>query len=141
MKMKALWIAAAAVAAAGCGTIQQKVDPVRAVPDKEICVVRDVSSREGFLDSYQKALERKGFRVTVVPEYDTRNCPLLTTYRARWGMGFASPTLSYVDLRVIKDSVTVGTALYNSTSARSIEKIINADSKINELVDQLFPGR
>ena len=131
-----------ALLAAGCGNITQRVDPVAKVQDKQICVERNPGVREGFLDSYQKALERKGFHVVVVPETAVPpSCTLVSSYRAGWGYSGFTASMLHADIRVLKDGQLVGRAIYDATRSRSPEKMINADSKVVELVNQLFPDR
>jgi hypothetical protein len=141
MKMR-LTIAAAALVATGCGSIQQRVDPVARGEEKEICLQPNAAARDTFLTTYQKALERKGFTVIIVPEQgSTAGCRLVSNYQARWGWGGFTMSMTYADLRIIRDGVIAGRATYNATSSRSPEKMINAEDKIVELVNQLFPYR
>jgi len=140
--MKKHLIVAAALVAAGCGHIRQNVEPVRKLDDRQICVVREPSAREGFLNAYEKALQSKGFTVVVVEEtFVPKSCTLVSSYRARWGYGMYAPTMTYADLRVIKDGVLAGRATYDATSRNTIDKIINPEDKIIELVNRLFPYR
>lgn len=136
-----LAVGALALVAVGCGSIQERVDPVAKVAEKRICVQINSQARDTFLVSYQTALERKGFTVVIVPELETpKGCPLISTYKAAWQWSGLTVSMTYADILVHKDGQLAGRAMYNATSSRTLEKMINADSKIAELVDKLFPN-
>lgn len=50
--------------------------------------------------------------------------------------------MTYLDIRVFENGQQVGRALYDARrgGGRVFKKFINAEKKINELVDQLFPN-
>jgi hypothetical protein len=132
----------ALIAVAGC-SIQQQVTPVAASvrPGGEICVVEDKSVREGFLPAYTRALQAKGFVVKVVASNaEAQSCALSSTYMANWRWDLAL-YLAYVKITVLRDGQQVGVATYDSLlGGGRLDKFIDADTKINELVGQLFPG-
>lgn len=123
-----------ALIAAGCGSTQ-RVDPVARGDEKVICVTPHPSVRQTFLNAYQSALERKGFTVLIVPEGASRaGCQLVSSYVARWEFVGVTMSMTHADLRVIRDGVLAGRAIYNGRS------MISAEEKIIELVDRLFPA-
>jgi hypothetical protein len=137
-----LAIAAGAFLATGCGSIQQRVDPVAKGEEKSICLQPNVAARETFLSTYQKTLEQKGFTVVVVPEQgSTAGCRLVSNYSARWGWSGVTMSMTYADIRIIRDGVLAGRATYDATRSRGFDKVIVAEDKIVELVDKLFPYR
>lgn len=139
--MKAhLIVTTLALIAAGCGNIQQRVQPVTKVQDRQICIEQNPRVRESFLDSYRKALEQKGFTVIVVPETAVPpSCSLISSYQAGWGHSGFTVSMLHADIRVLKDSQLVGRATYDASRSRSPETMINANSKVVELVNRLFP--
>jgi hypothetical protein len=133
--------AAVALAVAACGSTQQRVVPVGKIEAKRICVVGNPNARQTFLTTYQQALESKGFTVAMIGDRSAPDCPLVSTYNARWSWSGVTMSMTYADIQVWQDGQPVGRASYDAMSRRSLDKIINAESKIVELVDQLFPNR
>jgi hypothetical protein len=127
----------------GCGTIEQKVRPVALSSDepREICVVETPDAHHEFLPSYKSALTKKGMTVRVLPAGAAVGaCPLTTTYEAKWQWDLAL-YLSYANLKVYRNNHLEGEALYDATrGGTKTEKFTNAEAKIQELTDQLFPG-
>jgi len=126
---------------AGC-TIKQTVDAPELSPhlDPEICLIPAKGVRQGFTDVYTANLESKGFKVTLLrPGASPSRCPLSTTYIGTWHWD-AALYMNFADIRVYENGRKVGQALYDSRSGSGRpDKFINAENKINELVDQLFP--
>jgi len=126
---------------AGC-SIQQNVKPVTPaqLTSKEICVRENAAVRPGFLDSYRRALEAKGLTVRVLePTAGVTACPLLSTYSANWRWDFTM-YMAYAEMVVYRDGGEIGKAVYDTMSGGlNTNKFINADEKVRELVDQLFP--
>jgi len=127
---------------AGCA-ITQEVKPVALaqLPTKEVCIRENRDVRPGFLDAYKKALTDKGLSVRVIdPEAGVTACPLLTTYVANWRWDFTM-YMAYAQMVVYRDGVEVGKAVYDAAGGGGrFDKWINADEKVRELVNQLFPG-
>jgi len=127
---------------AGC-SIKQDVKPVTLaqLPTKEICVRENRDVRPAFLDAYKQALEGKGLSVRVLPaDAGITACPLLTTYSANWRWDFTM-YMAYAEMKVYRDGSEVGKAVYDSLMGGGrLDKFINADEKVRELVNQLFPS-
>lgn len=122
--------------------IHQNVKPVGQVAAREICVVINPKVfNEGFVQSYEKALRRKGFTVQELPQDAALNsCPLVTTYTANWYWDMAM-YMNYAEIRIYDNTKPIGEAIYDSRhGSANLAKFIKAENKINELVDQLFPG-
>jgi len=121
--------------------IHQRVDPVPRMAAREICIVNNPDVREGFLEAYQRALVAKGFETKVLDKLATpRDCPVTSTYTANWRWDLAL-YMAFADIRVYADGKKVGQAVYDSLSGSgNLGKFINAENKIKELVDQLFPA-
>ena len=136
-------LAALAVPAvlAGCA-IHQRVEPVAKIELKQICVVENPRVRATFLAAYQRALEGMGFVVQVLPENAALSaCPLVSNYLARWQWDLAL-YMAYAEFKVFHDGNQVGGAFYNAqSSGANPSKFINAEQKVKELVDQMFPER
>lgn len=126
---------------AGCA-INQTVKPVERVVTDQICVVDNPRvSQAGFGDAYRRALAAKGFKVRPVPAGSGPDaCPLTATYTAnfRWDMALY---LAFAELSVFSDGEPSGKATYDAMQGgANMNKFIKAEQKVNELVEQLFPG-
>jgi hypothetical protein len=126
---------------AGC-SIKQTVDSATLNPDlaPEICMISGPGVRSGFTNAYQAALQNKGFGVQPLPVgTNPSQCPLATTYTANWAWDLAM-YMHYADIRVFEHGRQVGHAVYDARSGGGRpDKFIDAEAKLNELVDQLFP--
>lgn len=125
---------------AGC-SITQTVVPVADVVTNEICIKENPAVREGFLPELRNALQQKGFSVTMLDESaNTADCPTVVTYTARWSWDLTI-YMSYAEIAVYQGGKPTGKALYDATSGGGrLDKFIDAEPKIRELVDELFPG-
>lgn len=126
---------------AGC-TITQTVNPASVSAGSEVCIVENPEVREGFLPVVKQTLINNGYKCRVVPETtSTNDCPVLMTYVGRWQWDLAL-YMSYARLQVFENGQPAGDALYDSTmGGGNMSKFIDADEKIQELVEQLFPKR
>lgn len=140
--LKRVGILVAVLVLSGC-SIKQTVD----VPDlnpqlaPEICLIPAKGVRQGFTDVYTANLESKGFTVHMLRAgASPSRCPLSTTYIGTWNWD-AALYMEFADIRVYENGRKVGQAIYDSRSGSGrLDKFIDAESKINELVDQLFPN-
>ncbi|KPB95298.1 Sbal_3080 family lipoprotein [Pseudomonas syringae group genomosp. 3] len=135
-------IVASAALASGC-TINQTVTPVQLSQDlaPEICMIPAEGLREGFNTTYVRLLTEKGFHTRQIPPGSSpSSCPLTTTYIGTWSWDVAI-YMSYADIRVYQFGQQVGQAEYDSRwgGGRVIDKFINAEKKITEMTNQLFP--
>lgn len=135
------WLAIGAAASLSGCAIHQTVQPVEKLQAKQICIVQNGDVREGFLDSYKRALTAKGFAVRQLPAGASLvECPITSTYTANWRWDLAM-YMAYAEIKVYSDGKPVGEAKYDSTrGGGNMGKFIDADKKITELVNQLFPG-
>lgn len=125
-------------AVSGC-SIQQSVETAEIDNRASLCVVENPEVRAGFLSSLESALADKGIRYrivsrTAVPE----ECQWTANYTARWSWDLAL-YMSFAEIRIYKDGVQQGKALYDSTGGgANMGKFIDADTKIRELVNELL---
>jgi hypothetical protein len=125
----------------GCA-ITQKVTPVdRPLLVREICVMRNADVRENFLTAYLQALEAKGFSPRVLePGASVGSCPLSSQYTANWRWDLAL-YMAYAKITIYENGTEVGSAVYDSLGGSgNLAKFIDAETKLKELVDQLFPA-
>ncbi|MBL8558548.1 MAG: hypothetical protein JNM47_07500 [Hyphomonadaceae bacterium] len=117
------------------------VTPVAATDVKQVCIIENPAVRETFLPVYQRNLESKGYTVRILaPRASTRECPMTSTYTARWSWDFTI-YMSIAEITVYQDGQRSGYAKYDSRAGgMRLDKWVNAEQKINELVDQLFPN-
>ena len=124
----------------GCA-IHQTVQPVDKLDDKQVCVVESPEVKPGVLEAYQRALSAKGYQVRqLAPTASLVECRITSTYVANWRWDLAL-YLAYAQINVYDNGKPVGKATYDATrGGGNMGKFIDADSKIVELVNQLFPG-
>jgi hypothetical protein len=108
---------------AGCA-IHQNVHPLDAVADSQVCIIDNPEVRPGVMATYRRVLSDKGYAVRQLPR-----TAAITMY------------MHYAEFRVFVDGKEKGTAIYDATrGGGNPNKFIDADKKIAELVNQLFPG-
>ena len=139
--VKMLGTAACAVSVlAGCA-IQQTVTPVARVEGRQICIISNPAVRAGFVQAYERSLVNKGYTVRQLPPAAaTSDCPVTSTYTANWRWDLAM-YMAYAEIKVFSNGRAIGEAKYDSLrGGANMNKFISAESKIDELVNQLFPG-
>ncbi len=127
--------------ATGC-SINQTVDPVGNISSNEICIIENVAVRAGFLPELKNALQAKNLVVSMLNSSATiAECPLVITYVARWSWDLTI-YMSYVEIAVFQNGRASGKALYDARSGGArLDKFIDAEPKIRELVNELFPSQ
>ncbi len=102
---------------------------------KTICVVENPRVQKEFLDAYTKALGERGYAVQVFPKTPPASqCPLTSRYTATWAWDLVY-YMAYAELRVYRDGNPAGRAEFRARGSR----LIDTESKLKELVDQLLP--
>jgi hypothetical protein len=121
--------------------IHQVVKPVEKLSDKQICIVDNPAVKSTFFDAYRNALSAKGYVVKQLPAGSSLiECQVTSTYTANWKWDLAM-YMSFADITVYHNAKPAGKATYDSTrGGGNMNKFIDANKKIIELVDQLFPG-
>jgi hypothetical protein len=136
------YIALASILLAGCA-INQTVKPVEPFVGTQVCiVVNSAVSQAGFLATYSRILTEKGFAVRQLsPGSAVTECPVTSTYTAnwRWDLGLY---MAFADIKVFSNGRQSGQAVYDAMGGgANMNKFIKGETKIAELVNQLFPGR
>jgi hypothetical protein len=128
------------VALSGCA-IHQNVKPVDVVGDTQVCVINNPAVRPGVMAAYLKVLGDKGYTVRQLPESaPITDCKVTSTYQANWRWDLAM-YMHFAQFRVFVDGKEKGVATYDATrGGANMAKFIDADKKIAELINQLFPG-
>ncbi|MBZ8143390.1 hypothetical protein CLD22_26485 [Rubrivivax gelatinosus] len=136
---KAIFAVLPVLVLTGCAIRQQ----VQAVPAdlRELCVIENPGVRPGFVSELRSSLQARGYRVRMLaPTAKLDECPVTATYAARWTWDLAL-YMSYAEIRVYRDLRQIGSAVYDSTrGSGNPGKFIDAETKIRELVQQLFPA-
>lgn len=129
----------AAVVCASCA-MKQTVQP-STLTTRNVCLIENPAVLYNFDTSLASHLRRKGLSVRVVkPDEDTSNCPASVTYTANWTWDF-TPYMRFAQITLIEGNAPAGQAVYDtSNGGMRLDKWVNADKKIGELVDQLFPS-
>ena len=125
---------------AGCA-IHQNVRPVEAVGDTQVCVINNPAVRPSVMASYRRVLGDKGYTVRELPESAAiTDCKVTSTYQANWRWDLAM-YMHFAQFRVFIDGKEKGVATYDAThGGANMGKFIDADKRIAELINQLFPG-
>jgi hypothetical protein len=139
MNLRALLLVPAIVVLSGCA-IHQTVKPMEAFAGKEVCLIENPKVKPGFLDAYRRTLMTKGYAVKqLAKDAAPDTCPITSMYSANWRWDMAM-YMSYAEITVFKYGVPSGKATYDATrGGGNMNKFIEADKKITELVDSLFP--
>jgi hypothetical protein len=125
----------------GCA-IRQTVVPVSEAPtDRQVCIIENSAVRPGFIAAYKRTLTEKGYLARQLPaDASIIECQTTSTYNAAWRWDLAL-YMAYAEIKVYNKGKPIGSALYDSRrSGGNMGKFIDADQKIAELVQQLFPG-
>jgi hypothetical protein len=128
------------LALSGC-SIKQTVDPFDEVGSGfEVCIIEDDAVRDGFLAEYKSSLIDKGIPFRILSEHGTvQDCPVVSTYTARWSWDMTI-YMSYAVIKVYELGDLKGEAIYDSRGGGfRLDKWKDAEGKIRELVDELFP--
>lgn len=129
------------VPVSGCA-ISQTVDPFIADSDYEVCIIKDADVREGFLREYRRTLNLVGVKNrTLAGGASIQDCPVTSTYTARWSWDLTI-YMAYAEIIVYENGNLAGFAIYDSRKgAMRLDKWKDAEPKIRELVEELFPGQ
>ncbi len=124
----------------GCA-IHQNVKPVERFEGKQICVVENPAVKFDFLDAFKKTLEGRSYIVKMLPATaGVRECTITATYTANWRWDLAM-YMAYAEIKVYNNGQPAGEAVYDSLKGgANMSKFIKGETKIAELVNQLFPG-
>jgi hypothetical protein len=130
----------AAAAVGGCA-IHETVKPVERFADRQVCVIENPSVRVSFMESYKRALTQKGYLVKQLPaSASITECAITSTYTANWRWDLAL-YMAFAEIKVYSNGRPIGEAKYDSQrGGANMGKFIDADKKIGELTQQLFPG-
>jgi hypothetical protein len=130
----------ALLALGGCA-IRQTVKPVDRLEGRQICLIENPSVRSSFVEAYKRSLATKGYAVRQLPaSASIMDCSTTSTYTALWRWDLAL-YMAYAEIKVYSNGRPAGEARYDSQrGGGNMNKFIDADRKINELVNQLFPG-
>ena len=122
----------------GC-TISQNVIPVPRADISEITIIENPAVRSTFLDAVKAAVEDRGIRTQVGPPLaPPEDYPYAITYAANWTWDLTI-YLVYAELNVFEGGKVVGKAVYDCRRGGGrLDKFINAESKVKELVGELF---
>jgi hypothetical protein len=141
MKMLAMAAVGAALLVSGC-SITQDITPVTTMSANTICIIENPATRATFLAEYERVLQNRGFDTRRLPAGSTnRDCPMTTTYVARWSWDLTI-YMSYVELHVFDEGRLTGHVEYDARRGGGrMDKFVDAETKIGELVTELFPIR
>jgi hypothetical protein len=135
---KALALLAAVLLVSSC-SITQNVEPAQIAAGGELCIIENSAVREGFIVEFTAELTRKGIAHRMVGQNPVPpDCLWTATYTARWSWDL-SLYMSYAEIKVFSQGKLEGQAIYDATKgSASLNKFIDAEPKIRELVDQLM---
>ncbi|WP_328188624.1 Sbal_3080 family lipoprotein [Marinobacter sp. OP 3.4] len=122
----------------GC-SITQKVEPVASYGSDKLCVIENDDVREGFLDALESSLAGQRIDYTVVDGGAVpKACQWTLTYTANWRWDLAI-YMAYAEIKVFEGRSQKGGATYDAMrGGANMNKFIDAEDKIRELVNELF---
>ena len=125
----------------GC-TITQEIRPVAKFSSDKICIIENPKVKAGFLKQFRATLVGNRYQVQALPANAGLNdCETTAIYIAHWSWDLAL-YMSYAKISVFGGGRPIGSALYDARQGGgNFDKFIDAEEKINELVNQLFPKR
>lgn len=108
-----------------------------------LCVVANPVSGNDFVEDFLSSLRRRNFEVKVLQaQTSIAACPMVALYNAR-GAWYWNAYLNNADITVFLNGDRVGKAIYNanrSAGGLNLSNFVQPSSKLDELVEQLFPG-
>jgi len=122
-------------------SIKQKVQPINIdLEEKKVCIIENKAVKKGFLVAYKKALEEKKYKVEVLDKNTSLNsCKVSSEYTANWSWDLVV-YMEFAEIKVFTDGKIVGEAVYDSRGgSATMSKFIDAETKVKELVGELFP--
>jgi hypothetical protein len=125
----------------GC-TINQNVSGVVDKGITEITIIENPAVRNTFLDALNAAVRKQGVETQIGPRSSPpANYPYAMTYTANWSWDMAL-YLVYTEINIYHQGEKIGGAVYDAKGgSANLGKFINAEEKVNELVDELFKGK
>ena len=124
--------------------IRQEVIPFEPRGATEVCIIENPAVRAGFLREYRSALQGRGYSVRVVPEGSPADvCPVASSYVGLWSYDWfwtSGVYLSLAEIHVFREGRFDAQAAFDTRKApASLRRIVDAETKIQELVAELFP--
>ncbi|MBP0629897.1 Sbal_3080 family lipoprotein [Cupriavidus sp. AcVe19-1a] len=109
-----------------------------------LCVVVNPVSGNNYVDAFRASLELRNFEVKMLQAEaaSVLACPMVAYYTAR-SAWFWTSYLDSVDITVFRQGDRVGKAIYSanrSAGGLNLSNLVQPASKLDELVEQLFPG-
>ncbi len=108
-----------------------------------LCVVVNPVTGNDFVESFLASLRRRNFEVKVLQaQASPAACPMVALYTAH-GAWYWTSYLNSADITVFRNGDRVGKAIYDanrSAGGLNLSNFVQASSKLDELVEQLFPG-
>jgi hypothetical protein len=140
MNLKLACAAPLLVVLGGCA-INQTVKPVERFEGKQVCIIENTAVKNGFLETYRRVLTEKGYTVRQLPPSSSiSECAITSTYTANWRWDLAL-YMAFADIKVYSQGQQSGQATYDALhGGANMGKFIKGETKITELVNQLFPG-
>lgn len=127
------------------GPAQFRVDGNRVVgaDGSLFCVITNQVAGNAYVEDFANALRARNFEVKLLPPYSSvASCPMTAVYAAQ-RQTYITPFLVSADITVFRNGERVGKAVFNanrSAGGINLSHLIQPGAKIEELVDQLFPG-
>ena len=144
-----------ALSLSGCST-RQDITRIQGPKPQNVCILHNTAVKKGVLTAIEESLSRRYVKYEVlngtykkenagwVPSFDrsdTVGCDALLFYVANWNwdlalyMHFATIWMTDAD-----GKRSIARATYDASRNVGFGKFINADSKIRELMDEIFAG-
>ncbi|WP_454765649.1 Sbal_3080 family lipoprotein [Cupriavidus campinensis] len=107
------------------------------------CVIANQVNGNAYVEDFANALRARNFEVKMLQPYSSiASCPMTATYVVQ-RQTFLTPFITAADITIYRNGERVGKAVFNanrSAGGVNLSHLIPPGAKIEELVDQLFPG-
>lgn len=148
---KALMAVLALAILNGCAARQEITQLEQAIP-KSICIAKHEAVREGVVKALSSSFNRHGMEVSTIPanyvlkhrEYapevapkDVNGCEAVAFYTANWAWDLAT-YMAHANIWITDPGMQKKIAQASYTTGGGLDKFINAEEKINELVDSML---
>ncbi|WP_354684743.1 Sbal_3080 family lipoprotein [Cupriavidus necator] len=108
-----------------------------------LCVVVNPVTGNDYVEAFRASLQQRNFEVKLLQaDASVAACPMVALYTARSAWYWTS-YLNSVDITVFRNGERVGKAIYNanrSAGGLNLSNFVQPAAKLDELVEQLFPG-
>ncbi|WP_416306512.1 Sbal_3080 family lipoprotein [Neptunicella sp. SCSIO 80796] len=148
---KLFFVVIALLGLGGCAARQEITQLTDYVPQK-VCIAKNDAVREGVIKALEKGfakhnvdtmvvnatyVEKHGALTPSISDDQSKNCETLVFYTANWHWDLAM-YMRFANVWLMDESMQAKLAQATYTAGAGLDKFIDAEEKIIELVDEMF---